>query len=118
VNKPALLVGTSLVIAFAAVLGINSSDLSAQSAAPKTSAASAKSGKSLIDLNRATIFDLEQLPGIGGAEADKIIRGRPYRAKADLLNRKILVPSVYDQISPLVVAKFASVKPEAPKCDY
>jgi DNA uptake protein ComE-like DNA-binding protein len=107
-----------MVVVFASALGITSGHLLAQSAAPKTSAASAKSAKSLTDLNRATIFDLEQLPGIGGAEADKIIHGRPYRAKADLLSRKILAPSVYNEISPLVVAKVASVKPEAPKCDY
>ena len=88
----------------------------AQNAAPKSTSAAPK--VSLVDLNRATIFDLEQLPGIGGAEADKIIHGRPYRAKADLLSRRILAPSVYNQISPLVVAKVASVKPQTPKCDY
>lgn len=116
-NKPAMLVRVSLVLAFAVVFGICGDHVLAQSAVPKSTAA-AKSAKSLVDLNRATIFDLEQLPGIGGAEADKIIHGRPYRAKADLLSRKILAPSVYNQISPLVVAKVASVKVEAPKCDY
>lgn len=115
-NKPALLARTSLIVAFALVFGIFGGRMLAQSSVPKSGSAAPKA--KLIDLNRATIFDLEQLPGIGGAEADKIIHGRPYRAKADLLSRKILAPSVYSQISPLVDAKVASVKPQAPKCDY
>jgi len=115
-TKPAVLVRMSLVLAFAVVFGICGGHVLAQSAAPK-SPATPKAAKSLVDLNRATIFDLEQLPGIGGAEADKIIHGRPYRAKADLLSRRILTQSVYNQISPLVVAKVAAVKAQAPKCD-
>jgi DNA uptake protein ComE-like DNA-binding protein len=107
-----------LLIAFAGlVFGTCGGPMLAQSVVPKSSIAPQKAGKSLVDLNRATIFDLEQLPGIGGAEADKIIHGRPYRAKADLLARRILTPSVYDQISPLVITKVSAVKPAPPKCD-
>jgi competence protein ComEA len=113
--KPALLVRFSLLLAFAVLFGICGGRMFAQNAAPKAASASPKAV--LVDLNRATIFDLEQLPGIGGAEADKIIHGRPYRAKADLLSRRILTPTVYSQISPLVVAKVASVKPQPQKCD-
>jgi len=114
--RPTLLLRFSLAISFAALFGICGGRMLAQNAAPKAASTSPKA--TLVDLNRATIFDLEQLPGVGGAEADKIIHGRPYRAKADLLSRRILAPSVYNQISPLVVAKVASVKPQAPKCDY
>jgi DNA uptake protein ComE-like DNA-binding protein len=58
--------------------------------------------KPLLDLNKASVYDLEQLPGIGGAEAHKIIDGRPYRTKADLLSRKVLPAATYNQIAPLV----------------
>ena len=112
--KP-LLVRFTLMLTFAFLFGIGGDRMLAQNAAPKAASTSPKAA--LVDLNRATIFDLEQLPGIGGSEADKIIHGRPYRAKADLLSRRILTPSVYNQISPLVVAKVASVKPQPQKCD-
>jgi competence protein ComEA len=107
-----------LLIAFTGLIfGVCGGRTLAQNSVPKSSVAMPKAGKSLVDLNRATILDLEQLPGIGGAEADKIIHGRPYRAKADLLARRIITPSVYNQISPLVITKVSAVKPVPPKCD-
>jgi competence protein ComEA len=70
--------------------------------------------KPLLDLNKATIYDLESLPGIGGAEAHKIIDGRPYRTKADLLSRKVLPEATYKQIAPLVMTNIHAVK--QPNC--
>jgi len=70
--------------------------------------------KALLDLNKASIYDLESLPGIGGAEAHKIIDGRPYRTKADLLSRKVIPAATYKQIAPLVMTNIHGVK--QPNC--
>jgi DNA uptake protein ComE-like DNA-binding protein len=59
---------------------------------------------SLIDLNSAGKAQLMTLPGITEAYADKIIAGRPYRSKANLITHHILPTSVYAQIHSLVAA--------------
>jgi DNA uptake protein ComE-like DNA-binding protein len=71
--------------------------------------------KPFLDLNKASVYDLEQLPGIGGAEAHKIIDGRPYRTKADLLSRKVIPAATYQQISPLVMTNIHKVSGK-PNC--
>ena len=63
--------------------------------------------KEPVDINSATKEQLAALPGIGEAYSQKIIDGRPYKAKSDLKSRKVIPDKVYDQISKLVVAKQA-----------
>ena len=58
----------------------------------------------LIDINSAGPDELDSLPGIGPVMAQKIIAGRPYRAKTDLLNRKIIPQSAYDKIKDRIIA--------------
>ena len=70
--------------------------------AAKTSDAAA-SGKKL-DINSATKDELQALPGIGDAYSQKIIDGRPYRAKSDLVQKKILPKATYDKVKDQIVA--------------
>lgn len=58
----------------------------------------------LVDINSASIATLKTLPGIGDAEAARIVKGRPYLSKADLVSKEILPAGVYLSLKGKIVA--------------
>lgn len=79
-------------------------------AAPAPSAKAAKKTSKAVkpvqpvDINSASKTELMKLEGIGESQAEKIVAGRPYRSKAELVTRKILPEGVYGQIRRNIIA--------------
>ncbi len=58
-----------------------------------------------VDINHATTKELKNIPGIGDAYAAKIIAGRPYANKSQLVSKKIVTESLYETIQGMIIAK-------------
>ena len=106
-----LVTAPMLIAALAAPSFAAAADQPRKAPAPYASTTTAKSAtpaKSLVDINSATREQLALLPGVGDAYAQKIVDGRPYKAKADLKSKKVVPDTVYNKISKLIVAKQAA----------
>ena len=81
---------------------------------PAEKAAKAKAAKAakvkLVDINSADKAELKTLPGISDADAEKIIAGRPYLSKANLVTHKIISMGAYQQLKDKVIAKQKTTK--------
>jgi DNA uptake protein ComE-like DNA-binding protein len=76
----------------------------AKSAPAAKPAASSAAATDKIDINTATADQLKAIPGIGDAYSKRIIDGRPYTAKNQLVSRGILPQGVYDKIKDQIIA--------------
>lgn len=75
------------------------------SAAQVTPVQVAQAKAELVDINRAGAEELMTLKGIGPIRAKAIIKGRPYARKDELVQRKIIPASVYNEIRERIIAK-------------
>jgi DNA uptake protein ComE-like DNA-binding protein len=91
-------------ILIAALLMIGPSAVAQSRPAPPPAA-------SLIDLNSASRDDLMTLDGIGEVRADAIIRARPFKAKTELVERRIIPEALYEKLADKVVARVAPATP-------
>jgi DNA uptake protein ComE-like DNA-binding protein len=59
----------------------------------------------LVDINSAKKEELKKLPGIGDAEADKIIAGRPFGSKLWLVSKNIIPMITYQVVKDKIICK-------------
>lgn len=105
-----------LVFALSLVSGVSAAQVSSGQASSTMSAAGqmAKSAMEKLDINSASLDQLKALPGIGDAYSQKIVEGRPYRTKLDLVRKKIIPQSTYDKIKEMIIAKQPKAGKTAP----
>lgn len=90
------------LLAAAVLLALTPVFTSAQT--PKPAAATAAPAVAPLDINTATADQLKAIPGIGDAYSKRIIDGRPYTAKNQLVTRGILPQGVYNKIKDQIIA--------------
>lgn len=99
-------------VAFIACALVLASSLASAQTRPPPAAAAPASGQ--LELNSASRDALMTLDGIGEVRADAIIRARPFRAKTELVERRLIPEALYEKISDKVFARPPPAAPPAP----
>lgn len=99
------------VLVFLTAMALMGAPQGPKKAPAKAADAAATAKGPLVDINAASEADLKALPGIGDAYSSKIIAGRPYRAKNQLDQKKIIPHATYEKIKEMIIAK----QPSDPK---
>lgn len=94
-----------MLLALLLSVGMTASISYANAAKQDTGAAMKAQKADLLDINSATKDQLTALPGIGDKYSQKIIDGRPYAKKTDLVRKKIIPQATYNKIASMIIAK-------------
>lgn len=76
-----------------------------KAATPDTRSSAAAPKADMVDINSATSAELKMLPGVSDNDASKIIHGRPYTDKSQLVSKKVVSEPTYEKIKDHVVAR-------------
>jgi competence protein ComEA len=95
----------ALLIAFVTIFGVSLAVAQPQAKKSAPAASASAASADLLDINTATKEQLDALPGIGEKYSQKIVDGRPYAKKTDLVRKKIIPQATYNKIAGKIIAK-------------
>lgn len=109
-KRPCLLVFALILtasVSFAADIKVTTPAMPSVPAVEKKAGTAPAAKMAMIDINSATEAELKAIPGIGDEYSKKIMAGRPFSNKSQLLSKKIIPKPVYDKIKDMIIAKQA-----------
>src|ERR1700749_2743698 len=95
----------ALLLSVGMTASISYANAAKQTPDPNTAMKAQSSNSKLIDIISASKDDLTALPGIGDKYSQKIIDGRPYAKKTDLVRKKVIPQATYNKIASMIIAK-------------